>query len=77
MPADGSPTDVPGPATASAPAGSRWVVRLAAGLVAVGGLVAAYFLWLAPDGTPGKPSLPDLAALNEDPEDRLAVHNPG
>lgn len=77
MPPDGTPTDMPGPATVAARAGPRWAVRLAAGLVVVGGLAAGYFLWLAPDRPPGKPPLPDLAELNEDPEDRFAVHNPG
>jgi hypothetical protein len=77
MAPDGSPIDVPGPATAAAPVGTRWAVRLAAGLALAGGLAALYYFWLAPERTPAKPPLPDLAELNEDPEDRLAVQNPG
>jgi tetratricopeptide (TPR) repeat protein len=74
---DRTPIDVPAVAPSGVPSRRRWVVRLAAGVGVVGAFAAVYFLWFASPSPPDKPPLPDLATLNDDPDDPLAVHNPG
>jgi tetratricopeptide (TPR) repeat protein len=70
------PTDRP-PAGGVTPGSRGRSLLIAATMLAVGGGAAAYWWWPSPDRAPERRSLPDLAELNDDPPEPVAVRNPG